>query len=189
LSSLINGLLADASNATAEQKAARNNLLSTLTAGVVAALGGDAAAASAAAKIETEINALYRNATAVSKVITPQIKKLDDRLSAGQISPQEYVQEKIKIELSAAKIDALTTIYNASDKSPLAAQIGQMQPQHVAMLGEALAGLLVVPGMPSGSSEKNVFFKFFGIKEDRHGVASSRVSFFILHRLPSILPL
>lgn len=76
--------------------------------------------------------------------------------------------------MSAAKIDALTTIYNASDKLPLASQIGQMAPQHIAMLGEALGGLLVLPGMVASAyellngktvsgEEANYFFAALGV--------------------------
>ncbi len=181
-SSVINSLLRDDSNATAEQKNARSNLLSSLMAGIAAGVGGDAAAASNAARIETDNNALYRNQTAVSKVITPKIQALEDQLVKKQITAQEFTQQRQQLAASAAKIDALTTIYNASDKMPLANLMGQMSPQHALMAGEAVAGLLVVPGMATSAyelingksvsgQEANYFFAALGMTPALGGAA------------------
>ena len=200
LSSLVNTLLGDSSNATAEQKSARSNLIAALTAGIASGLGGDAAAASAAARIETDNNAQYRNASAVAKTIAPQSKKLDEDYASGKIGAQDYAKARTALDASSAKIDALTTIYNASDKLPLAQSLGQMKPEHMAMLGEAIGGLLVVPGMATSAyellngktvsgEEANYFFAALGVIPGAaigKGVGKAADLASVLTHLPSI---
>ncbi|MHC6085801.1 two-partner secretion domain-containing protein [Ralstonia solanacearum] len=60
LNNLLDGLSGkEAGSLTPEEKEARSNLVSSLVAGIATAAGGDAAVASAAAKIETENNAAF----------------------------------------------------------------------------------------------------------------------------------
>lgn len=174
VSSLINSLLEDASNATSEQKAARSNLLTTFVAGTSLALGGSVTSANTAALIETENNGLFRNRALISKTFTPQIQKLEEAYLKREINEQELLLSQAKIEGAAAKVDALLTIYNASNKLPLSQSLANMKPEHVAMLGEAIAGFLQVPGMAMSAyelvtgktvsgEEANYFFAAMGV--------------------------
>ncbi|MFC7287069.1 hemagglutinin repeat-containing protein [Herminiimonas glaciei] len=174
LGSLINSLLDEVSNATQDQKIARSNLLSTLITAVAVASDIDPVAVSNAVRIETENNAIYRNRSQIAKIVGPDIKKLEDAFIDGKINKSDFLAAQSVLNASAAKIDALITIYNFSDKLPLAENIGNLSPQHKVMFGEAVAGLLTLPGMGTSAyellngktvsgEEANYFFAALGV--------------------------
>ncbi|MBO1114913.1 hypothetical protein J2P76_23525, partial [Bordetella petrii] len=146
-------LLKPEPGATAEEVEARSNLLNGLVAGVITGLGGDAATASAAARIEADNNTFYRNRTSVAKETAAQRAELEQALLSGQISNEAYEKNIKTLDASSAKIDALMTLYDVQSASGLSQVLGQMSSAHVALLADAVGGLLAVPGMAGSAYE------------------------------------
>lgn len=175
LSSVLGYLLKPEPGATAEEVEARSNLLNGLVAGVITGLGGDAATASAAARIEADNNTFYRNRTSVAKETAAQRAELEQALLSGQISNEAYEKNIKTLDASSAKIDALMTLYDVQSASGLSQVLGQMSSAHVALLADAVGGLLAVPGMAGSAyelitghtvasqEEANYFFAVLGV--------------------------
>ena len=153
LSSVLGYLLKPEPGATAEEVEARSNLLNDLVAGVITGLGGDAATASAAARIEADNNTFYRNRTSVAESTAAQRAELEQALLSGQMSNEAYEKNVKALDASSAKIDALMTLYDVQSASGLSQVLGQMSSAHVALLADAVGGLLTVPGMASSAYE------------------------------------
>ncbi|WP_167401035.1 hemagglutinin repeat-containing protein [Achromobacter spanius] len=175
LSSVLGYLLATSMGGSNEDIEAKTNLLNGLIASIVGGLGGEAATASAAARIETENNSFYRNRAAVAEATAKERAALEQQLLAGNLSPEAYEQGLRTLDASSSKIDALVTIYNIQKGSALSEQLGRMSDVHAAMFAEAVTGLLTFPGMVASAyelatgetavshEEANYFFAALGI--------------------------
>lgn len=138
-------------------------------------LGGQAAAASAAARIESENNSLYRNSASVAKATAEQRAALEQAWDEGKLTPAAYEQALRTLDVSSNKIDALLTIYNIQSGAAISEQLAQMSDVHVSMFAEAVGGLLTFPGMSmsayelatgetaASKEEANYFFAALGV--------------------------
>ena len=175
LSSVLGYLLATSTDGSAEDIEAKNNLLNGLVASIVGGLGGQAAAASAAARIESENNSLYRNSASVAKATAEQRAALEQAWDEGKLTPAAYEQALRTLDVSSNKIDALLTIYNIQSGAAISEQLAQMSDVHVSMFAEAVGGLLTFPGMSmsayelatgetaASKEEANYFFAALGV--------------------------
>jgi filamentous hemagglutinin len=173
LSSLLGYLLDPPQDAASTEASA--NLLNGLAAAVVAGLGGDVVTAATAAKIEAENNGFYRHPSYVAESTHQQRAALEEAVHTGQMSRQEYEANIKTLDAASAKIDALMTIYRVNSASGLSAVLAQMKPADLAMFGQAVADMLVVPGMVSSAyelltgktaatqEEANYFFAVLGV--------------------------
>ncbi|WP_187639880.1 two-partner secretion domain-containing protein [Achromobacter insolitus] len=153
LSSVLGYLLATSTDSSAEEIEAKNNLLSGIVASVVGGLGGQAATANAAARIESENNTFYRNPAAVAKATADQRAALEQEWDEGRLSPAAYEQALRTLDVSSSKIDALLTIYNIQSGANISEQLALMSDVHVTMFAEAIGGLLTFPGMAMSAYE------------------------------------
>jgi filamentous hemagglutinin len=153
LSSVLGYLLATSTDSSAEEIEAKNNLLSGIVASVVGGLGGQAATANAAARIESENNTFYRNPAAVAKATADQRAALEQEWDKGRLSPAAYEQALRTLDVSSSKIDALLTIYNIQSGANISEQLALMSDVHVTMFAEAIGGLLTFPGMAMSAYE------------------------------------
>ncbi|QKQ46598.1 MULTISPECIES: hemagglutinin repeat-containing protein [Achromobacter] len=175
LSSVLGYLLATPMGGSDEDIEAKNNLLNGIVASIVGALGGQAATASAAARIEAENNTFYSNPASVSKATAKERAALEQAWDEGRLSRDAYEQALRKLDAASSKIDALLTIYNVQSGSDLSEQLGRMSDVHVAMFTEAVTGLLTFPGMAASAyelatgetavshEEANYFFAALGV--------------------------
>ena len=175
LSSVLGYLLATSTDGSAEDIEAKNNLLNGLVASIVGGLGGQAAAASVAARIESENNSLYRNSASVAKATAEQRAALEQAWDEGKLTPAAYEQALRTLDVSSNKIDALLTIYNIQSGAGISEQLAQMSDVHVSMFAEAVGGLLTFPGMSmsayelatgetaASKEEANYFFAALGV--------------------------
>ncbi|CAB3661328.1 hypothetical protein [Achromobacter aegrifaciens] len=153
LSSVLGYLLATSADGSAEENEAKNNLLSGIVASVVGGLGGQAATANAAARIESENNSFYRNPASVAQATASQRAALEQEWDEGRLSPAAYEQALRTLDVSSSKIDALLTIYNIQSGASISEQLALMSDVHVTMFAEAVGGLLTFPGMAMSAYE------------------------------------